>query len=161
MTVWENDGFLLKLRLILLNLEPWTMSWIWMLAFNAFWSSKKPSDSKILPTISKVIFPLKIRWLGTERIPKFQSAMSLTASHSKFYRTLFVEIEALVSRWNGLQSESASYFATLATVSDRIRLLQEHSNDLGVLSTFENLSEQMVRTQYAGLESVMGTLKTA
>ena len=87
--------------------------------------------------------------------------MSLSAAHSKFYRALFVELSALVGRWANLQSESSNYFATLANVSERIRLLQEHSTALGVLNCFENLAHQMLQTQYAGLESIMGTLKTA
>jgi hypothetical protein len=87
--------------------------------------------------------------------------MSLSAAHSKFYRALFVDLAALVKRWDGLQDESSNYFATLANVADRIKLIQEGSTDLGILQHFENLPQQMIRIQLNGLESVMQTLKTA
>ena len=87
--------------------------------------------------------------------------MSTSAAHTQFYRLLFVELGALVRRWSSLDSESSSHFATLANIGGRISLLQENSKDLGVLSTFENLPEQMTRIQFAGLEAVMQTLRTA
>lgn len=90
-----------------------------------------------------------------------QSSMSLSSAHSNFYRSLFSELASLVKRWGSLDDESLSHFATLANISSRIQLIQQNPNDLGVLLQFEKLPEQMVRSQFNGLEASMQTLRTA
>lgn len=84
--------------------------------------------------------------------------MTTTAAHGKFYRTLFEELSALIKRWDKIEEESGSRFATLANVSSRVQSLQGPTSDLGVLRQFEGLPTQMLNIQLSGLESTVQIL---
>lgn len=86
--------------------------------------------------------------------------MSTSAAHSIFYRSLFVDLDALIRRWYSIESESANHFATLANVAGRIEGLK-NVEDLGILREFDGLPQQMKSIQFSGMEATMETLRKA